>query len=87
MCVQSIHRKAVMCLKLCQQYAPESNISSASPIQQDVKIKYSTVTFEGSFSNPNSSVFRLHPGKEVDDAWLSLGVQSWYPSYDCSIIL
>ncbi|KAF2010635.1 hypothetical protein BU24DRAFT_378783 [Aaosphaeria arxii CBS 175.79] len=57
---------------VCSVYTSQS----LSPIQQDVKVKYSTVQFEGSFSNPNSSAYRLPPGKEVDDAWLSLGVQN-----------
>ncbi|KIX06364.1 uncharacterized protein Z518_04340 [Rhinocladiella mackenziei CBS 650.93] len=58
--------------EVCALYTSQT----PSPIQQDLKIKYSTVQFEGSFSNPNSSTFRLPPGPEVDEAWMSLGVQN-----------
>lgn len=71
-----IHLAKLSVLPTIDEDTSTDDFFQVSPIQQDVKVRYSTVKFEGSFSHPNSSAFRLPPGKEVDDAWSALGIQS-----------
>jgi hypothetical protein len=47
-----------------------------SPVEKDVKIKYETLLFNGSFFK--ESKFRGAAGPDVDEAWKSLGTDCTY---------
>ena len=47
-------------------------LTGAAPVIQDIDIAFDTVHFNGSLFK--KTVFRLDAGREVDEAWESLGV-------------